>query len=150
MGRACHHPMRRKDIMPTPSQPTKSWIMLLAVVKVIIAIKNSKRYFAKVSCWGSVAMYHLVNSKIDPVISRAIGRNIVAYWSNMKLICKLFRLFHVRWVVTASRPAFVKISRGARLVTVESFTAVVMWERVLWGGKRRGLSRIMAVTISVV
>lgn len=43
-ARAYHHPIRRKDMMPTPSQPMKSWNMLLAVVSVIIAIRKIRRY----------------------------------------------------------------------------------------------------------
>lgn len=41
--RACHQPISKKDIIPTPSQPIKSRNMLLARVSVSIAIKNIRR-----------------------------------------------------------------------------------------------------------
>lgn len=43
-ARPYHQPISRKDIIPTPSQPINSWNMLLAVTKIIIAIKNMRRY----------------------------------------------------------------------------------------------------------
>lgn len=42
--RAYHHPINRKDMMPTPSHPMKSWNMLFAVMIVSIAIRKMKRY----------------------------------------------------------------------------------------------------------
>jgi len=43
-ARPYHQPIRRKDIMPTPSQPIKSWNMLFAVTRIIIAIRKTRRY----------------------------------------------------------------------------------------------------------
>lgn len=43
-ARPCHHPIRRKDIIPTPSQPMKNWNMLLAVTKIIMATRKISRY----------------------------------------------------------------------------------------------------------
>lgn len=43
-GRAYHQLMRRNDMIPTPSQPTNSWNILLAVTKVIIEIRKISRY----------------------------------------------------------------------------------------------------------
>lgn len=42
--RPYHQPMRRKDIIPTPSHPIKNWNILFAVTRIIIAIKNVRRY----------------------------------------------------------------------------------------------------------
>lgn len=66
-ARPCHHPIRRKDIIPTPSHPINSWNILLAVTRISMAIKNSRRKFAKRSIKGSEAIYHVVNSRIDQV-----------------------------------------------------------------------------------
>lgn len=76
-ARPCHHPIRRKDIIPTPSQPMKSWKMLLAVTKISIATKNINRKLAKRSINGSEAIYQDVNSMIDQVTYRAIGVKII-------------------------------------------------------------------------
>lgn len=67
--------MRRKDIIPTPSQPIKSWYILFAVMITSIVIRNINRYFVNLLLCGSVDMYQLENSVIDHVINRAIGIN---------------------------------------------------------------------------
>lgn len=66
-ARPYHHPISRKDIIPTPSQPMKSWNRLLAVVKMIIVIKNISRYLINRLRFGSECMYHIENSIIDHV-----------------------------------------------------------------------------------
>ena len=66
-ARACHQPIRRNDIMPTPSQPINSWNMLLAVTKIIIAIRNRRRYLKNRFILGSACIYHDANSRIDQV-----------------------------------------------------------------------------------
>lgn len=73
--RPCHHPISKKDIIPTPSQPMKSWYMLFAVMITSIVIKNVSRYLMNLLMFGSVAMYHIENSVIDHVMNRAIGVN---------------------------------------------------------------------------
>lgn len=42
--RPYHHPIKRKDIMPTPSHPMKSWNRLLEVTKMVIVMRNKRRY----------------------------------------------------------------------------------------------------------
>lgn len=42
--RPCHQPMRRNDIIPTPSHPINSWKRLLAVTKISMVIRNIRRY----------------------------------------------------------------------------------------------------------
>lgn len=42
-ARAYHQPMRRKDMMPTPSQPMNSRNMLLAVVRRSIIVRKIRR-----------------------------------------------------------------------------------------------------------
>lgn len=41
--RPCHQPISKKDIIPTPSQPINSKNMLLAMVRVSMAIRNIRR-----------------------------------------------------------------------------------------------------------
>lgn len=84
-ARACHHPINKKDIIPTPSQPINSWKRLLAVTRIIIAIKNSKRYLKNRLIIGSECIYQMANSKIAHVTNRAVGKNIIEYWSSLKL-----------------------------------------------------------------
>lgn len=73
--RPCHHPISKKDIIPTPSHPMKSWYMLFAVMITSIVIKNVSRYLMNLLMFGSVVMYHIENSVIDHVMNRAIGVN---------------------------------------------------------------------------
>lgn len=47
--RPYHHPINRKDIMPTPSHPIKSWNRLLAVTRIIIVIRNVSKYLKNLS-----------------------------------------------------------------------------------------------------
>lgn len=42
-ARPCHQPISRKDIIPTPSQPMNSKNMLLAIVRISMAIRNVRR-----------------------------------------------------------------------------------------------------------
>lgn len=72
-ARPCHQPMSRKDIMPTPSHPMKSWKRLLAVTRIIMAIRKSSRYLKNRFMLGSECIYHSANSRIDHVTNRAIG-----------------------------------------------------------------------------
>lgn len=46
-ARPHHQPMRRKDIIPTPSHPIKSWSRLLAVINVNMARRKIRRYLKK-------------------------------------------------------------------------------------------------------
>lgn len=66
-ARPNHQPMRRKDMMPTPSHPTNSWKRLLAEVKMSIVIKNSIRYLMNRLIQGSECIYHEENCMIDQV-----------------------------------------------------------------------------------
>lgn len=52
-GRANHQPININDMIPTLSQPTNSWNMLLAVTSVSIASKNTRRYLKKRVMLGS-------------------------------------------------------------------------------------------------
>jgi len=42
-ARPYHQPIRRKDIIPTPSQPIKIWNMLFAETRTTMAIKKIRR-----------------------------------------------------------------------------------------------------------
>ena len=39
-----HHPMSRKDIIPTPSHPIKSWKRLLTVTRISMVMRKRSRY----------------------------------------------------------------------------------------------------------
>lgn len=66
-ARPYHHPISRKDIIPTPSQPMNNWNMLLAVTRVIMATRNKSRYLKNRFMLGSECMYHSANSRMDQV-----------------------------------------------------------------------------------
>ena len=42
--RPYHQPISRNDIIPTPSHPINSWNRLLAEVRIIIVMRNIRRY----------------------------------------------------------------------------------------------------------
>lgn len=71
-----HHPMSMKDMMPTPSQPMNSWNMLFAVTRIIIVMRNIRRYLKNRLMWGSECIYHMENSMMDHVTNRATGTKI--------------------------------------------------------------------------
>lgn len=83
--RPYHQPISKNDIIPTPSQPMKSWNRLLAEVRIIIVIKNSSRYLMNRFRSGSECMYHIENSMIDHVTNRATGRKMIEKKSNFRL-----------------------------------------------------------------
>lgn len=147
LARACHQPIRRKDMMPTPSHPTNSCSMLLAVVRMVIAIRNMSRYFENRGRSGSEAIYQLVNSRIDQVISRATGMNSSVNRSNVRLICRLkLILTQHRWVVMVSIPMDTNVKRGMRLMMVASFVLFVIWAGVEWG-MSEGSTRVASIAV---
>lgn len=74
-ARPYHHPISKNDIIPTPSQPMKSWNKLLADVRINIVIRNSIRYLMNRLILGSEYMYHEENCIIDQVTYRATDKN---------------------------------------------------------------------------
>ena len=52
-ARPYHHPINKKDIIPTPSHPIKSWNRLLAEVRISIVIRNIIKYLMNRLMWGS-------------------------------------------------------------------------------------------------
>lgn len=84
-----HHPIRRKDIIPTPSQPIKSCIRLLAETRIIIVIRKIRRYLMKRFKLGSACIYQVENSIMDQVTYRATGMKRREYRSSLKLIMRL-------------------------------------------------------------
>lgn len=66
-ARPYHQPIRRKDIIPTPSHPMNSWNILFAVTRIIIAMRKISRYLKKRFMFGSACMYQEANSRIDQV-----------------------------------------------------------------------------------
>ncbi len=75
--RPCHHPMRRNDMIPTPSHPMNSWNRLFAVTRIIMVMRNISRYLKNRLIYGSECMYHIENSMIDHVTNRATGIKIM-------------------------------------------------------------------------
>lgn len=75
--RPCHHPMRRNDMMPTPSQPMNSWNRLFAVTRIIMVMRNISRYLKNRLMKGSECIYHIENSMMDQVTKRATGMKIM-------------------------------------------------------------------------
>lgn len=73
--RPYHHPINRKDIIPTPSQPINSWNILLAEVRINIVIRNNVRYLMNRLICGSEYMYQEENCIIDHVTNRATDIN---------------------------------------------------------------------------
>lgn len=76
-ARPCHHPMSKKDIIPTPSQPINSWNRLLAVTRIIMVIRNMRRYLKNWLMHGSECIYHIENSMIDHVTNSATGIKMI-------------------------------------------------------------------------
>lgn len=75
--RACHQPISRKDIIPTPSHPMKSWKRLLAVTRINMVMRKMRRYLKNWLMFGSELIYHIENSIMHQVINSAIGVNIM-------------------------------------------------------------------------
>lgn len=67
---------------------------------------------------GSECMYHVANCKIDHVTNRAMGKNVMEYWSNLKLsgILKFMINFHSQWEVMLSVFVYMNVYMGSRLV----------------------------------
>lgn len=66
-ARPYHQPMRRKDIIPTPSQPMKSWNKLFAVTKIIMAMRKISKYLKNRFMKGSECIYQEANSRMAQV-----------------------------------------------------------------------------------
>ena len=84
--RACHHPINKKDIIPTPSQPMNNCSRLFAVTRMIIVIRKSNKYLKNRLILGSECIYHRENSIMDHVTNRATGINIIEKKSVFRLI----------------------------------------------------------------
>lgn len=87
-----HQPINRNDIIPTPSQPINSWNRLLADTKIIMVMRNVRRYFMNRSRLGSECIYHRENSIIDHVTNKAMGIKMIEKKSNLKLMVSLIEL----------------------------------------------------------
>lgn len=60
-ARPCHHPISKKDMIPTPSHPMNRRNMLLAVVSSSMVTRNTSKCRKNLVMWGSVAMYQDAN-----------------------------------------------------------------------------------------
>lgn len=116
--RPYHHPIRRKDMIPTPSHPINSWNKLLADVKMIIVIRNVRRYLTNRSRCGSECMYHDENSIIDQVTNNATDRKIMQKKSSFRLIDSFIVLIvnQCQLVIRSSVLEWKKEVSGIRLI----------------------------------
>lgn len=94
--RLYHQPMSMNDMMPTPSHPMNSWNRLLAEVRIIIVIKNIRRYLMKRLRWGSACIYQEENSMMDQVTNRATDINRMEKRSILRLIDRLIVLIVIQ------------------------------------------------------
>lgn len=76
-AREYHQPISKKDMIPTPSHPINSWNMLLAVTRMIIAIRKISKYLKNRFMLGSACIYQEANSKMDQVTYRATGVKMI-------------------------------------------------------------------------
>lgn len=116
--RPYHQPISRKDIMPTPSQPMKSWNKLLAVTRISMVMRNRRRYLKNKLMFGSDCIYHVENSIMDQVTSSATGINSVEKWSSFRLVVS-FRVWidiQCQLEMTISCPEKVNSVAGIRLI----------------------------------
>lgn len=136
-ARPCHQPISRKDMIPTPSQPMNRRNKLLAIVRVSMAIRNIRRKKKNFVVYGSDAMYHEVNWRMDHVTNSAMGKNIIEYWSILKLsgILKFVMNFHSQWEMMLSDPEYMNSDVGMRLIR----KAVLMVCVMVVGEGRRGV-----------
>lgn len=82
--RPYHQLISKKDMIPMPSHPMKSWSMLLAVIKISIVIRKVSKYLRNWLMFGSEFIYHIENSTIDQVTNSATGVNIIEKKSILK------------------------------------------------------------------
>lgn len=117
-ARPCHQLINRNDIIPTPSQPMNSCSRLLAVVKMIMVIKNISRYLMNRFRLGSECIYHTEYSMIDHETYRATGMKMVEKKSNFRLSHSLTGPMesHCQSVTMNSVPELKKEDRGIRLM----------------------------------
>lgn len=75
-ARPCHQLISKKDIIPTPSHPMKSRNRLLDTIRMSIATRKRSRKVKNFVMYGSEAMYHVANCRIDQETNRAIGKKV--------------------------------------------------------------------------
>lgn len=120
-ARPYHQPISRKDIMPTPSQPMKSWKILLAVTRINIVIRNTNRYLKNRLMLGSRCIYHIENSIMDQVMNKATGTNIMEKKSNLKLRDSFMVWIDIQcqFEIIISWPDWVNMIVGGMLIMKE-------------------------------
>lgn len=114
--RPYHQPIRRNDIIPTPSHPINSWNRLLDVTRIIIVIRNMSRYLKKRLIWGSECIYHIENSIIDHVTNNATGIKSMEKQSSLKLIesLKVWTVIQCQLEIISSQFRLINIIAGIR------------------------------------
>lgn len=104
--------------------------------------------------YGSEAMYHDANWRIDHVTNNAIGKNIIEYWSILKLmgILKFIMNFHSQVEVMLSMFECMNMVMGTKLVKKAVLTVRVMvlgefWKFLDRKGSKIGVRMINSVKV---
>ena len=100
--------------------------------------------------FGSEAIYHVANCRIDQVTNSAMGKNMIEYWSIFRLIgiLKFVVNFHSQQVVMLSVFEYIKSTMGIKLIRNAVLMAwVTMVGELFRVFVRRG--SIMGVKVSV-
>lgn len=115
--RPYHQPIKRNDIIPTPSHPINSWNRLLAEVKMIIVIRNISRYLMNRFRCGSECIYQDENSIIDQVTNKATDRKMIQKKSNFRLMDNFMVLIVIQCqlVISSSVLCEKNVVSGTRL-----------------------------------
>ena len=68
--------------------------------------------------FGSEAMYHVANCRMDQVTNSAMGKNMIEYWSIFRLIgiLKFVVSFHSQQVAMLSVFEYIKTVMGTKLI----------------------------------
>lgn len=139
-----HQLIKKKDMIPTPSQPIRNWNILFAVIKRIMENKKISKYLKKLLIFGSVLMYHDENSIIDHETNRAIGVKIRAYLSIARLILiSMFVVNHQFMVIIASCCVFIKYNRGIVLNVRANLMIPIQF--VLYGEGSKGYASVRSM-----
>lgn len=102
--------------------------------------------------FGSEAMYHVANCRIDQVTNNAMGKNMIEYWSIFRLIgiLKFAVNFHSQQVVMLSVFEYMKIVMGSRLIRNAVLMAcVIVVGEFFWVFVRRGSAMGVKISMSV-
>ena len=104
---------------PTPSHPKKRTTMFPAEISIIIASRKIRRCLENAPILGSCSIYQVENSRIDQVTSRAMGKKMIWYISNLKVMFSVVRprLTHSQSdtvFIPSLEPWYIKATSGTK------------------------------------